>query len=65
MQVVKNEIIEMLDVGVIEKSSSSHASPVAIVKKKDGLNRICVGYRKLNELTILDLEPKKTLDIFF
>ena len=40
-QELKNEIKEMLDMGVIRKSSSPYASPAVIVKK-DGSNSICV-----------------------
>ena len=51
--------------GVIRKSSSPYASPVVIVKKKDGSNGICVDYRKLNKVTILNLEPIKTSENLF
>ena len=47
----------MIDLGVIEPSSSPYASPVVIVKKKDGSNRFCCDYRKLNQVTITDAEP--------
>ena len=43
--------------GIIEKSNSPYASPVVIVKKKDGKNRFCVDYRKINASTVLDNEP--------
>ena len=55
----------MLDMGVIRKSSSPYASPVVIVKKKDGSNRICVDYRKLNKVTISDPEPTKISEDLF
>ena len=64
-QELKDKVREMLDMGVIRKSSSPYASPVVIVKKKDGLNRICVDYRKLNKVTIADPEPMKTLENLF
>ena len=64
-QELKEEIKEMLDMGVIRKSSSPYASPVVIVKKKDGLNRICVDYRKLNKVTISDPEPMRTSEDLF
>ena len=40
---------DMIRMGVIRESNSPYASPVIVVKKKDGSNRICVDYRKLNK----------------
>jgi len=34
-----------------------YASPIVVVKKANGSNRICVDYRKLNKITISDPEP--------
>ena len=50
----------MLDLGIIRTSASPYASPIVIVKKKEGSNRICVDYRKLNKVTVADPEPIKT-----
>ena len=50
---------------IIWKLSLPYASPVVIVKKKDGSNRIYVDYRKLNKLTISDQEPIKTSEDLF
>lgn len=56
-QVVDDEVKDMLDLGVIEPSSSPYASPVVLVKKPDGSNRFCCDFRKLNLVTVHDAEP--------
>ena len=55
----------MLSPGIIRKSNSPFASPIVIVKKKNGSNRICVDYRKLNKLTGADPEPMTTAEDLF
>ncbi|KAL3530060.1 hypothetical protein ACH5RR_009382 [Cinchona calisaya] len=44
----------MLQNGIIQPCNNSFASPVLLVKKKDGTWRFCVDYRQLNELTPKD-----------
>uniref|UniRef100_A0A1X7SFW8 Reverse transcriptase domain-containing protein n=1 Tax=Amphimedon queenslandica TaxID=400682 RepID=A0A1X7SFW8_AMPQE len=51
------ELEEMERDGIIEKSSSEWASPLVIVKKKDGGIRLCVDYRQLNQVTKFDAYP--------
>ncbi|GBM60191.1 Transposon Ty3-I Gag-Pol polyprotein [Araneus ventricosus] len=53
---------EMVDNGIIEESSGLWASPIVLVKKKDGSTRFCVDYRKLNEITIKDNYPLPRID---
>ena len=47
----------MIEMKVIRCSESPHASPVVAVGKRDGTNRICVCYRRVNRITIPDPEP--------
>jgi len=59
---LKYDIEEMIELGVIRESSSPYASPVVIVRKKDGTNRICIDYRKLNKITIFDPVPMVSVE---
>ena len=56
----KKEIDDMLSLGIVRELSSPFASPIVIVKKKDGSDCICVDYRKLNNFTVVDPEPMTT-----
>ena len=67
MQVsLKEELQQMEEMGIIRKSSSPYSSPVVVVKKKDRGNRICVDFRRLNKITIIDPHPVPSpADVFF
>ncbi|XP_072182290.1 uncharacterized protein [Diadema setosum] len=56
-ETVKRELDEMLKMGIIQESASPYASPIVLVTKKDQSMRLCVDYRKLNEITVFDSYP--------
>ena len=56
------QVQQMLSSGVIRPSNSPWASPVVMVKKKDGSLRFCVDFRQLNEATIKDVHPIPRID---
>lgn len=59
---VEKQIAEMIKSGVIRPSTSSFASPLIMVKKKDHTWRPCVDYRHLNALTIKSKYPLPVID---
>ena len=62
---LKRKIEDMLSLGIIRESNSPFASPIVIVKKKNGSDRICGEYRKLNKLTVADPDPMITAEDLF
>ncbi len=49
---LKEFITELLESKMIRPSTSPYGAPILFVKKKDGSIRLCIDYRKLNELTV-------------
>jgi hypothetical protein len=54
---IEKQIKQMLSQGIIAPSSSPFASPVLLIKKKDGTWRFCVDYRHLNNITTKNKYP--------
>ncbi|KAL5457688.1 hypothetical protein EMCRGX_G034974 [Ephydatia muelleri] len=59
---VKKLVESMLDNNVIEPSNGPWASPIVLVKKKDGSTRFCVDFRQLNSVTRKDAHPIPRID---
>jgi hypothetical protein len=59
---IEKAIKELLYMEHIRPSSSPFASSVVLVKKKDGIMRICIDYKALNKNTIKKLCPIPRID---
>lgn len=59
---IERQIAAMLQQGIIQSSNSPFASPVLLVKKKDGSRRFCIDYRALNEITLKNKYPMPVVD---
>ena len=50
-KLVEEEVKDMLECGIIERSQSPWSFPIVLVDKKDGGHRFCVDFRALNNIT--------------
>lgn len=48
---IDEELEKMLELGVLERSTSGWSSPILMVPKKDSTYRFCVDFRKLNSVS--------------
>nr|GEW97816.1 putative reverse transcriptase domain-containing protein [Tanacetum cinerariifolium] len=65
MQELSAQVQELSDKGFIRPSSSSWGAQVLFVQKKDGSFRMCIDYRKLNNLTVKNRYPLPRIDNLF
>ena len=56
------QVQQMLSSNVIRLSNSPWASPVVMVRKKDGSLRFCVDFRQLNAATVKNAHPLPRID---
>lgn len=54
---VRAIIKELLEHNIIRESKSPYSSPIILVKKKNGDDRLCVDFRELNSNTLRDHYP--------
>jgi hypothetical protein len=62
---LKEQLQELLDKGYIRPSASSCGAPVIFVPKKDGMQRMCMDYRSLNEVIIKNKYSLPRIDDLF
>ena len=62
LAMIDKHIEEMLNKGIIQESNSPWSQPLVIVTKKDGSPRFCVDFRKLNNITKLQIFPMPRVD---
>lgn len=59
---VRNMVLELLDNAIVRPSTSAYASPIVLVRKKNGELRLCIDYRALNKKTIKENYPMPLID---
>ncbi|XP_062100529.1 uncharacterized protein LOC133806444 [Humulus lupulus] len=62
---LKKPLGELMDKGYIRNSTSPWGAPVLFAKKADGSLRLCVDYRKLNQMTIKNKYHLPRIDELF
>ena len=59
---ISKQLKKMQRAGLIQPSKSPWASPVVLVRKRDGSHRFCVDFRELNAGTVKDTCPLPRVD---
>ncbi|XP_064469582.1 uncharacterized protein LOC135384304 [Ornithodoros turicata] len=62
---IEDEVQAMLRLGIVEKSSSAYNSPVLVVRKPDNTHRLCIDFRRLNDVLKPDAEQIPRADHLF
>ncbi|KAL5838964.1 hypothetical protein ACOSQ4_011572 [Xanthoceras sorbifolium] len=62
---LRKQLGELLEKGFIRESTSPWGAPVLFAKKADGSLRLCVDYRKLNQVTVKNKYPLPRIDELF
>ena len=59
---VERQVRELVDKVLVEPADSAWSSPVVLVKKRCGSWRLCIDYRRLNQVTRQDAYPLPRID---
>lgn len=60
-EMLRQEIDRLISEGIIEECESPYAAPIVLITKRNKV-RLCVDYRKLNEITVPDNYPLPRMD---
>ena len=63
--ILKEELTKLINKKLIEPSYSEWSSPVVLVPKHNGKWRMCIDYRKVNDVTIKDSYSLPNIDEIF
>ena len=65
MKELKVRLQELLDKGFVLPSVSPWGAPVLFVKKKYDTLRMCIDYRQINKVTVINKYPLPRIKDFF
>ncbi|GFX52666.1 hypothetical protein TNCV_3979691 [Trichonephila clavipes] len=61
-EILRKEIEDLLKKDIIEECESPYGAPVVLIPKPNNQFRLCIDYRKLNEVTVSDTYPLPRMD---
>ncbi|GFV65870.1 retrovirus-related Pol polyprotein from transposon 17.6 [Trichonephila clavipes] len=61
-EILRKEIEDLLEKDIIEECESPYGAPVVLIPKPNNQFRLCIDYRKLNEVTVPDTYPLPRMD---
>ncbi|KAG1939020.1 interleukin-1 receptor accessory protein-like 1-A [Pimephales promelas] len=65
LEAVRSHLRDLLEADIIRESESPFASPIVVVRKRNGDVRLCIDYRKLNLQTVKDAYALPNLEESF
>ncbi|GFW47434.1 hypothetical protein TNCV_4537241 [Trichonephila clavipes] len=61
-EILRKEIEDLHEKDIIEECESPYGAPVILISKPNNQFRLCIDYRKLNEVTVSDTYPLPRMD---